>query len=151
MTPEQIVALESLVGRALTVEESAELAPLIELRNDVGIAAVLSNGRIAVQSKMIGIGTILMALAPYGGDFLDGLTALGATDRNVFWSMELLKAGTFDIGLPGTRAQLDALMTAYPALAGGLGALLATAEVAAPVQFNAVSDALNRAEGRMTL
>lgn len=151
MTPEQQAALEALAGRALSASDVAQINPLLPDRHDVEIAAVLSVGRVKVQSKEIGIGTILMALAPYGGQFLDGLTELGQTDRNVYWSMELLKAGTFDIGLSGTRAQLNALVQENPALADGLSALLATAETLDPIDSRLVSDALNAAEGRMTL
>lgn len=99
----------------------------------VALAAALSAGRTRVVSHEIGVGTILMVLAPHGGAFLDGLQALGETDRNVFWSMELIRQGRFDVGLAGTRQQMLALADAMPQLAQAFGALLALAEVADPV------------------
>ena len=97
------------------------------------LAAALSAGRTRIESKEIGVGTILMVLQPHGGAFLDGLVALGQTDRNVFWSMVLIQAGKFDVGLPGTRAQMQALAQAMPSLNEAFSALLALAEVADPV------------------
>lgn len=151
MTPAQQSALEGLVGRALTEVEVAQIDILLQNRNDVAIAAILSKGRVKVQSKEIGIGTILDVMAPNGGIFLDNLVALGETDRNVYWSMDLLKQGRFDIGMPGSRAQVSALAQANPSLQPGIAALLATAEVPDQINFNAVSTALNIAEGRITL
>ena len=97
------------------------------------LAAALSAGRTRIESKEIGVGTILMVLQPHGGAFLDGLVALGQTDRNVFWSMVLIQAGKFDVGLPGTRAQMQALAQARSSLNEAFSALLALAEVADPV------------------
>lgn len=144
-------ALERIVGRPLTSGEIAQINPLLSDRRDIEIAAILSAERRKVASREIGIGTILMALAPFGGQFLDGLAALGETDRNVYWSMELLKAGSFDIGLPGTRQQLTALRESNPELADSLNTLMALAEVPDAIDSRFVSDELNVAEGRITL
>lgn len=93
------------------------------------IAAALSDGRTRVESREIGIGTILMVLQPHGGAFLDGLVALGESDRNVYWAMELIRQGRFDVGLQGTRTQMQALAQQMPDLASAFAALLALAEV----------------------
>jgi hypothetical protein len=106
---------------------------LLTTRNTDAIAAAVSVGRVSIQSRLIGIGTILATLGAAGGQFLDGLVAIGATDRNVFWAMELIKAGTLDIGMPATRAQVSALAIASPAVAPAVSALLALAEVPDPV------------------
>lgn len=153
MGPEQQSALQELIGRDLTDDETAAIAPLMspENRNDAAITAALSQGRVRIVSREIGIGTILMALAPNGGAFLDGLVALGAQDRNVYWSLELIKQGRFDVGLVGTRLQMQALGSAMPDLAPAFGALLALAETPDPLPLDAVSRALNLAEGRMVL
>jgi len=151
MTPDQQSALESLVGRVLSSDEVALLDQYLPTRNDVEIANILSVGRIRVDSKQIGIGTILMALSPHGGIFLDQLVELGQTDRNVYWSFELIRAGTFDIGLPGTREQLIELKNEFPAVGPALDILMKTAESPDPIPYGAVSDALNIAERQMTL
>ena len=44
MDNEQIVALEAVAGRALTVDVKAALEPFILIRNDVEIARLLSAG-----------------------------------------------------------------------------------------------------------
>lgn len=151
MTPEQQAALEGLVERALTEAEITLIDALLPGRNDVEIAAILSAGRTKAQPKEIGIGTILAVMVPDGGVFLDNLNALGATDRNVYWSMELIRQGRFDIGMPAARTQVQALADDNPSLADGIAALLAVGEAPDPIHLNGVSDALNRAEGRMTL
>jgi len=120
---------------------------LLASRDDGAIAAAVSVGRTRIQSRAIGIGTILATLGAAGGPFLDGLVALGASDRNVFWAMELIKAGTLDIGMDATRAQVTALAAANPAVADACNALLALAIVPDPVSITEVSDILN-AEGR---
>lgn len=151
MNQAQQSALEGLVGRSLTVDEIAAIDLLLPDRNDVAIAATLSTGRVKTQPTPIGIGTVLAVMAPSGGEFLNTLEAMGATDANVKWALEMIKQQTFDVGHPVTRAQLAAFATAAPAMASAVNALMAVAEDADPIHYNAVSDVLNVAEGRMTL
>lgn len=151
MTPQQQSALEGVVGRVLTADDIAQIAQFLADRNDVAIAAILSVGRTRIERCEIGIGTILSVMAPGGGAFLDALEALGATDRNAHWAMDLIRQGRFDIGMVATRTQVQALAAANPAMASAITALLAVAEVADPLHYNTVSDALNAAEGRLTL
>lgn len=151
MTSAQQAALEALVGRSLTADEIASIDSLLPTRNDVAIAAVLSVGRVKVQSMRIGIGTILATMRPNGGVFLDALETLAATDSNVKWTLKLIEASNFDIGLTATREELATFATANPTLADEITALLAVAESADPIHYNAVSDALNIAEGLLTL
>lgn len=151
MTPAQHSALESLAGRTLTGDDIATLDPLLALRNDVALAAHLSQGRVTIQSRTIGIGTVLATLAPEGGAFLDAIEALAALDPNVKWGMKLLERAELDVGMSATRALLAGIAANVPDLAAGINALLALAEVADPIRYNALSDALNVAEGRLTL
>lgn len=146
MNAGQLTALQALARRELETEEIAQIEAALPSRRDDLIAGVLSAGRKAIVSHEIGIGTILMTLAPSGGAFLDGLVALGETDRNVFWSLELIKQGRFDVGLAGTRLQMQALAQQMPDLAGAFVALLALAERDDPVSVNEVSAALNALE-----
>jgi len=151
MTAAQQAALETLVGRSLTADEIASIDTYLPTRSDVAIAAVLSVGRIKVQSMRIGIGTILATMRPNGGVFLDALETLAATDSNVKWTLKLIEASNFDIGLTSTREELSTFAAAHADLADEITALLAVAESADPIDYNAVSDALNIAEGRLTL
>lgn len=157
MTPDQQAALESVAGRPLTADEIAAIDPLLPDRKDVEIAAVLSVGRKATVSSPIGVGTVLAVMAPVGGLFLSALRDIGAMrpqtedSANVEWTLKLIEASRFDVGWPVTRAQLTDFAQKNPTMAGGINKLLAVAEQPAPIDFNAVSDALNVAEGRMTL
>lgn len=150
MTPAQQDALDSVAGKALTAEQLAAIEPFLADRNDVAIAALLPP-KVTLQSNQIGIGTILAVLAPNGGQFLDALETLGASDPNVKWALKLIEQSNFDVGMSATRAQMVAFAQATPSFADGIAALLATAERSEPIHYNAVSDALNIAEGRLTL
>ena len=150
MTPEQKTALESVAGQALTPEQIAAIEPCLADRNDVAIASILP-AKVAIVSTPIGIGTVLAVLAPNGGAFLDALESAGQSDPNVKWALKLIEQSNFDVGMAATRAQMVAFAQASPAFADGIAALLATAERAESIHYNAVSDALNIAEGRITL
>lgn len=151
MTPAQQTALEGLVARELTATEIAAIEPHLAARNDVAIAAVLSIGRVRVEPMRIGIGTILATMRPNGGAFMNALEALATTDANVKWTLKLIEQSNFDIGLSATREELSTFAAAHPALADNIAALLAVAERLDAIHYNAVSDALNVAEGRLTL
>ena len=151
MNQAQQSALEGLISRSLTGDEIAAIDLLLPERNDVTIAAILSTGRVKTQPTPIGIGTVLAVMAPSGGEFLNALESMGATDANVKWALKMIEQSTFDVGHAVTRAQLEAFAGAAPEMAAAVGALLAVAEVADPIHYNAVSDALNIAEGRVTL
>ena len=157
MTPAQQAALEALAGRALTGAEITAIDPLLPERNDVAIAAILSAGRTRIESKQIGRGTILAVMAPMGGLFLGTLRDIGdirprtMDSANVAEVVGLIDRGEFDIGMDASREQLQLFATANSGMAPGIAALLALAETADPIHYNAVSDALNIAEGRLTL
>lgn len=151
MNQAQQSALEGLISRSFNGDEIAAIDLLLPERNDVAIAAILSTGRVKTQPTPIGIGTVLAVMAPSGGEFLNALESMGATDANVKWALKMIEQQTFDVGHPVTRAQLEAFAGAAPEMAAAVGALLAVAEVADPIHYNAVSDALNIAEGRLTL
>ena len=151
MTPAQQSALEALANRLLTAGEVAAIDLLLPARNDVQIAAILSAGRTRLRSHLIGIGTILAVMAPSGGAFLDALEQVGAADPNVKWLLKLIERGAFDVGLAASRAQMHDYAAAMPALAAGINALLQLGTEPDPIHYNAVSDALNIAEGRSVL
>ena len=151
MNQAQQSALEGLISRSLNGDEIAAIDLLLPDRNDVAIAAIISAGRVKTQPTPIGIGTVLAVMAPSGGEFLNALESMGATDANVKWALKMIEQSTFDVGHAVTRAQLEAFAGAAPEMAAAVGALLAVAEVADPIHYNAVSDVLNIAEGRVTL
>ena len=150
MTPAQQFALESVAGHSLTAEQIAAIEPYLADRNDVAIASILPT-KVVIVSTPIGIGTILAVLAPNGGAFLDALESAGQSDPNVKWALKLIEQSNFDVGMAATRAQMQAFAQAAPTFADGVAALLKTAERETPTHYNAVSDALNIAEGRMML
>jgi hypothetical protein len=92
----------------------------IAARGDVGgleiIAATVSVGRTHTVSLDIGVGDVLVALAPDGGTWLDEMTTLGGSNANAKWAMELIRQGRLNAGAPATNA----LASAMGAAAGGL-------------------------------
>ena len=103
----------------------AEILALNMPLDDHGaIADALSQGRTKVVSSPIGIGTVLAVMAPIGGDFLNALESIGAADSNVKWALKMIEQGTFDVGHPVTRAQLEAFALAAPTMEAGISALL---------------------------
>lgn len=162
MNPAQQAALESVAGRGMTPQEYVDIDALLPLRNDVAIAVILSAGRIILVPHEIGERGILNVLGSIAGDaFLSALEAIasptdlpaplqphyGAIRRGVTW----LKKDGLDVGSQTTRALLDGLAAVGLVDAASVAALKALAERQDPISFNAVSDALNIAEGRMTL
>lgn len=162
MTPAQQTALETVAGRPLTPQEYVDIDALLPGRNDVAIAAILSVGRLRLVSHEIGERGILDALGSVAGDaFLSALEAIaapadlpaplqphyGAIRRGVAW----LKKDGLDVGSQTTRQLLDGLAAVGLVDAGSVTAVKSLAETADPIHYNAVSDALNIAEGRLML
>ena len=118
------------------------LALNMPLDDHGAIADAMSVGRTKVVPTPIGIGTVLSEMAPIGGDFLNALEAMSTTDANVKWALKMIEQGTFDVGHPVTRAQLEAFAIAAPQMADGITALLNVAVVADPVSSQEVSKAM---------
>lgn len=123
------------------------LALNMPLDDHGAIADAMSVGRTKISATPIGIGTVLSAMAPMGGDFLNALEGMGAADANVKWALKMIEQGTFDVGHPVTRAQLEAFAIAAPQMADGITALLNVAVVADPVSSQEVSKAMEGMEG----
>ena len=141
MTHEQLLAL--IDARAATDPVFAEH---VAERRDAQIAAALSEGRTKLVPTEIGSGTILAALGDGGGAFLDALVAIGEANRNVYWTMDLIKQGRLRIDLPATRAGMQGLAAAVPSLAPAVQALLTLGYEPDPIDVGAVSAALNARE-----
>lgn len=147
MTPEHKTALEGLLGRALTQQETLGIDALLPDRNDVAIAAILSVGRTRPNQREIGNGTVLEALGLAAGNaFLDVIN----NDTNFRHVKPLLEQGRLLIGASLVAATVQAFVPGVLTQAQA-DALLALGRDADPIHINTVSDALNAAEGRMTL
>lgn len=151
MTPAQQSALEALASRPLTAVDIAEIEPLLADRNDVAIAAVLSVGRKRLQHTAFGPGTIVVVFGGTGGQFLNELVELGKSDPDIYWGMNPIERGEFDLGVAASHVLIDKLIVRMPAYADQLTVFKSLGYVPDPVNYNAVSAALNVAEGRMTL
>lgn len=159
MTASQQAALEALIGRSLTTADAAAIEPLLDPnnRNDVAIAAWVNAARPAVKVslRVEEVFDVLFA----SGDYVTLKTASLAGDPRAVMAFETLRdarqigSGTVNLQLPPTAALLDQLQSEPPLLSDvGRTALVAAATQAAPaIDIDAVSRALNLAEGRMVL
>ncbi len=129
----------------VTIEEIQ--ATGLSLEDTEAIALALSAGRMRIQPTPIGIGTVLAAMAPVGGDFLNALEQIGQSDANVKWALKMIEQATFDVGHPVTRAQLEAFKQSAPALSAGIDALLNVALVPDPISDLDVRRALRDEQG----
>lgn len=118
----------------VTIDEIRALPVDVTGQQDTQVIAdALSIGRVRLVERFVGIGTILAVMEPNGGDFLDALEGMAATNSNVKWALKLIEAGGMDVGMIATRAQLAAFAQAVPEMEAGINALLALAEVPDPV------------------
>lgn len=161
MTNEQRLALETVSGRALTAADVAVLDPLLDWdsRNDAAIAAHLSVGRTAIRPTLLtDIGLIGRLMPEHGTGMVESILGKLKAMAN---SSELVEAARnklrgqngLDFGDASVRAQIVALgqLPAGGLTSSEVAALLAVAVVPDPLSINTVSDALNIAEGRLTL
>lgn len=139
MTHEQLLALidERAAADPVFAEHVAE-------RRDAQIAAALSAGRTKPVPTEIGTGTILAALGDGGGAFLDALVEVGTVNRNVYWTMDLIRQGRLRIDLPATRAGMQGLAAAVPSLAPAVQALMTIGVEPDPIPVELVTSALDR-------
>lgn len=127
----------------------AEFAKLVDerragdVKKDIDIAAALSVGRKKLVPTEIGSGTVLATLQGGGGAFLDALVQVGAVNRDVYWTMDLIKQGRLRIDLPAVRNGLEGLAQAVPALAGAVTALMTLGYAPDPISYADVSLALS--------
>lgn len=159
MTPEQQTALESLVARALTAEEIAQIDPLLDPdnRNDVAIAGALSVGRTAVVSQFVSERGILERYphGPVEADALiTALEAFGATAHPMASIVRralkfLAQPEGLDLGSPATQGLIDQLAAGGVLTTTQRDGLRTMATAAAPIDINDLSRALNTAEGRI--
>lgn len=132
------------------VTASPELQAL--LPDSEAIAAAMSVGRQRLAPTEIGVGTILETLAGVGkggGVFLDTLTSVGASSRDVYWTMVLINKGTLRIDKPAVRAGMQGLAAAVPSLARQIDALLTLGYEPDPVTQTEVQAAIFNDDGTL--
>jgi hypothetical protein len=156
MTPEQQNALESVAGRALTPDDIAAIDPLLPNRNDVQIAAVLSASQRDVR-RSIRVEELFQTLYEIGDYATIKSAEIAGNPLAVFVFAVLKDAKTLGPGLvnlddPKTISLCDQLQEANLLSQDGRDALESLSIVRPqPIHYNKVSDALNVAEGRLTL
>lgn len=110
MTDNQRLALESLVGRALTQSEIDQITPLVTAGNTQTIADILSVGRTRVVPTEVGNGTILEAVGlTVGNALLDVLLSTNPASpyRHV---RPLLEQGRLRLDLGPAQVALASLV-----------------------------------------
>lgn len=133
MTPADLLALIDKRAAA-----DPEFAALVAARDCPGMAAALSAGRQKLVPTEIGSGTILATLGPGGGAFLDALVTIGEQNRDVYWTMDLIRQGRLRIDLQATRDGMQALAQAVPSLAPAVTSLLTLGYADDPIDEFAV-------------
>lgn len=112
-------------------------------RDDGVIAAALSVGRTKLVSTTSGVGTILAALGPAAGAaLLDSLAALAPTNSPLKYGLQMINAGTLNLGDPTTQGMLTSLGAAGVMTVADAAILNALAVVSDPVTAQQVSKAL---------
>lgn len=156
MTPAQQSALESVAGRPLTPVEIVAIDPYLADRNDVQIAAILSAGQPDVQVSILVEDVFVVLFA--SGDYmtLKAAQLQGNSDAAMAFAVladaKNIGPGKVDVFSPITAGLLDKLQTASLLTQAGRDALSQRAtQKAQPIHYNTISDALNIAEGRLTL
>ena len=116
------------------------------------ISEALSLGRNKLVPTEIGSGTILSVLGPLGisgGTFLDTIVAVGEVNRDVYWTMDLIKQGRLRIDLMATRMGLQGIALAVPALQPAVDALLTLGYGPDPISEQQVKEAIYADNGTL--
>jgi hypothetical protein len=169
MTPQHQTALETLAGSVLTPDEVTAISPLVDARNDIGVAEILSVGRVRIESPHMvserALATLDIqprALAALVQALKDAqtqapvwlspvLTAAGVPSEDhagiaykfsIAYHWLTLEAG-LDVGATGLRSLLDMIAIGVPASAPACVAVKALAVRPDPITVSAVSEALN--------
>ena len=156
MTSEQLAALESVAGRTLSEAEITAIESVLDARNDVAIAAILNDNAPDVDVS-IAVEDVFDVLF-FTGDYLTLKTAQLAGDATAAMAFSVLTdaktigPGKVNLSASATVGLFDALEAAGLLSAAGRAALVEKGKQRpAAIPYSAVSDALNVAEGRLTL
>ncbi len=156
MNTDQQTALESVAGRSLSTDELTAIDALLSERNDVAIAEVINTGATPV-AESITVSDVFDILY-LTGDYLTLKQSQLSANPLALMAFEVLKdakeigSGRVAIQSPTAQYLFGQLLSAGLLSQAGLDALNAASLKQPPtVHYNAVSDALNIAEGRLTL
>lgn len=144
MTENQIQAISSALGRNLTQSEIDEIAPYVDVRNDIKVAEILGRNLKQKRSHLIGKGGILSVLGfQLGNEVLDFIES-EPLYRHV---KHLLIDGRLDLGEPLTEIALQSLIGGnFPSgtiTAQQINTLIAMGEVPLKLEVMKISTALN--------
>lgn len=151
MTPAQQAALEGLMGRTFAETEVADIAPLVDARNDAAVAGALTASQPPrrVSIRVEDVFNVLYA----SGDYVTIKQAELAGNPLAVLAFAFLRdakqigPGMVNLDAPATIAQFDALQSAGLLSQVGRAALDGAGwEPGYAVQINHVSDVLNRVE-----
>lgn len=166
MTPAQQSALEGVAGRPLTGDDVLSIDTLLvaDNRNDVAISSLLSVGRTRLTARMIGERGIMAVLGTIEGEAcLQAFESFATTPLLPAHPLAPHHAGIkrmlgwlktdegLDVGTPQAAGLLGIMVQLGTLQATWVNAILALAKTPDPINVNIVSNALNIAEGRMTL
>lgn len=159
MTPAELSALEALAGRALLEPEVEQVDAWLPARRDDLIAALLSAGRNKLVSHLASERGILDRYpgGPTAADAL--LVKIEAFAQSEHPLSGIVKRAVkflgqpegIDIGSSAVQALLGHLAAGDVITADERAGLLAMATQPDPITTNQVSDALNKAQGLLTL
>lgn len=156
MTPQQQLALETLVGRSLTAGEITAIDPYLAAnnRNDVAIAGILSIGRtvrnLISKSVFLRWAARTGARAAIETHALDSASPLRSTAL-ALRDFLLSNLTDIDFSLDENVTMLQAWVSAGAITQTQANEILSLATSPNPIPVGDVSDALNKAEGRMTM
>lgn len=125
-------------------EIKAKCSPeLLASREHGAIAAVISEGRTIVVSRLGGIGAVIETLGVVDGPaVLDALDSLRTSNPAVRWGWVLLEQSELDFGSQVTRRLIDSLAAGGVMTAEQADKLKALAVVPAPVGVQEVVAAM---------
>lgn len=156
MNSAQQAALEAVAGRALTASEIVKIDAVLTVRNDTEIAAILSAGQPTrmVSLRVEDVFDTLFA----SGDYMTLKVAQLQGSASAIMAFAVLDdarrigSGMVDLTAAPTQQLLANLKGLELLSDTGYNALIALATVPCiSIDYNTVSDALNIAEGRLTL
>lgn len=159
MTPAQQTALEGLVGRSLTAEEVTAIDAHLPNRRDDLIAQVLSAGRTVVADYWLTDRGLVSDLVRATGNtdlsdaILTKLDAMATQSRSTKAMLNRLENDVrgVNFGDAALLVQWGHLEAVGALTSAEASALRALPVVPNPIAVGQVSDALNVAEGRLTL
>lgn len=120
-----------------------DCADAVAARDLDAIAAIVSAGRVAIQSRFVTARTILSECGAAGPGILDALTAASAVSSAVKWALTFLSQDSgLDVGNAVTQGMIDQLAGIGALTADQAAALKNLALQPAPVDRLAVEAAL---------